>query len=76
MQIAVCLWSCPLPHLGKYLAYTHIWGMVVSNGISKWLVQVYGVVLVQLALKIALIGRRSAPLCQQACLFIRAYNRL
>ena len=50
--------------------------MVVSNGTPKWLVQVYGVMLVQLAPKIALIDHRSAPLSQKVCLSIGAYSRL
>ena len=75
-KIFVCLGSCPLPHIGKYLAWAHIWGMVVSNGISTWLVQVNGVVLVQLAPKIALISHPSAPLCPKVRLSGPAYNRL
>ena len=75
-KIPVFLGSCPLPHIGKYLAWKYIWGMVVPNGTFKWLVQVYGVVLVQLAPKIALIGHRSAPLSQKVCLSIGAYSRL
>ena len=65
-----------MPHTGTYLAWKYIWGMVVSNETSKWLVQVYGVVLVQLAPEIALIGHRNTPLSQKVCLSIGAYSRL
>ena len=50
--------------------------IIVSNGTPEWLRLVYGVVLVQLAPKIALIGHHSAPLCQITRLSFFAYRRL